>query len=101
MSYWKHARVYLVALLAFLCLIGCGENTAESIKPSPEEIKRVVVIHFDTTRIDDIGCYGGIPRTPYVDDLAARGMRYTNSIAPLTVSIRTGRPSCVRVITKS
>jgi arylsulfatase A-like enzyme len=43
----------------------------------------VVVIHLDTTRADDIGCNGGIPRTPNIDAVAARGMRYTNSIAPL------------------
>ena len=43
----------------------------------------MVVIHLDTTRADDFGCNGGIPSTPNIDAVAARGMRYTNSIAPL------------------
>ena len=43
----------------------------------------MVVIHLDTTRADDFGCNRGIPRTPNIDAVAARGMRYTNSIAPL------------------
>jgi arylsulfatase A-like enzyme len=46
-------------------------------------IRRVVVIHLDTTRVDDLGCNGGIPSTPNIDAVAARGMRYVNSITPL------------------
>ena len=46
------------------------------------DIQRVVVIHLDTTRVDDLSCYGGIPRTPNIDAVAARGMRFTNAIAP-------------------
>jgi arylsulfatase A-like enzyme len=47
-----------------------------------------VVIHFDTTRVDDFGCYAAKVRTPNVDAIAARGMRYTNSICtfPTTAS---------------
>lgn len=50
--------------------------------PAPD-IRRVVVIHLDTTRADDFGCYGGIPKTPNIDAVAARGMRYANAISPL------------------
>lgn len=52
-------------------------------KPSQDEIRRIVVIHLDTTRTDDLSCYGGIGRTPNIDAVAARGMRYTNSVTPL------------------
>ena len=62
-----------LALLAAALLPGAGKD----------EIRRVVVIHLDTTRAEDLGCYGGIARTPSFDALAARGMRYTNSITPL------------------
>jgi arylsulfatase A-like enzyme len=50
------------------------------------EIRRVVVIHFDTTRVDDFGCYGSFVKTPNVDAIAARGLRYTNAVtcAPYT-----------------
>jgi arylsulfatase A-like enzyme len=47
-----------------------------------DDIRRVVVIHLDTTRVDDLGCYGGIADTPNIDAVAARGMRFTNAIAP-------------------
>jgi arylsulfatase A-like enzyme len=57
----------------------------------------VVVIHLDATRADDLGSYGGIASTPNIDAVAARGMRYANSIAPLpktspsVASFMTGR----------
>lgn len=85
--------VLLVLLLA--ALLGVAE--ARRTVPLDPEIRRVVVIHLDTTRADDLSCNGGIPRTPNIDQVAARGMRYTNSIAPLpktspsVASFMTGR----------
>jgi arylsulfatase A-like enzyme len=60
-------------------------------------IRRVVIVHLDTTRIDDLSCYGGIPDTPNIDAVAKGGMKYTNSIAtypktsPSVASFLTGR----------
>jgi len=54
---------------------------AREVTPPESAIDRVVVIHLDTTRVDDIGCYSGLVETPNIDALAAEGMRYTNSIA--------------------
>jgi arylsulfatase A-like enzyme len=67
--------------------------------PDPHGIRRVVVITLDTTRFDDLGCNGGLARTPTIDGVAARGMRYTNAIvvspktAPSVASFMTGRVS--------
>jgi arylsulfatase len=64
---------------------------------SASAIDRVVVIHLDTTRYDDLGCNGGIARTPNIDAVATRGLRYTNAIttspktSPSIASFLTGR----------
>ncbi len=87
------ACVLLVLLVA--ALLGVAE--ARRTVPINPDIRRVVVIHLDTTRADDLSCNGGIPRTPNIDRVAGRGMRYTNSIAPLpktspsVASFMTGR----------
>lgn len=71
-------RVFFVicALVAASLYPGCSRN----VTPPHSEIDRVVVIHLDTTRVDDIGSYSGLVDTPNIDALAAEGMRYTNSI---------------------
>jgi arylsulfatase A-like enzyme len=81
-SKWKRpaAIIVIVAALAVLVSLVPGRGSA-AVRGA--EIRRVVVIHLDTTRADDLGCNGGIARTPNIDAVAARGMRYTNSIAPL------------------
>ena len=49
---------------------------------------RVLLVTWDTTRADRIGCYGREQaRTPGLDELAARGVRYANAwtVAPITL----------------
>lgn len=81
--------------LALSLLVPAGN----AIAGRGSEIRRVVVIHLDTTRADDLSCNGGIPKTPNIDAVAACGMRYTNSIAPTPMtspsiaSFMTGRLS--------
>ncbi|MHC4765596.1 MAG: sulfatase [Planctomycetota bacterium] len=80
---WKRPTAVIVvaaAGLAGLVAVLPAPGTAADRGP---DIRRVVVIHLDATRADDLGSYGGIPSTPNIDAVAARGMRYTNSIAPL------------------
>ena len=41
-------------------VLGCGLAYGVSVVADDgAEIRRVVVIHFDTTRVDDWRCYGG------------------------------------------
>lgn len=47
---------------------------------SSDEVRRVVIVHFDTTRVDDFGCYGTFVQTPAIDALARQGLRYTNAV---------------------
>jgi hypothetical protein len=75
---------FVVFALALLATLGCDRTEEGS---ATEDIRRVVVLHLDTTRVDGIGCFGGIAKTPNIDGLCARGLHYTNAIAP------TPRPS--------
>ena len=45
---------------------------------APEGSPNVLVILIDDLGYSDLGCYGGEIRTPNVDALAERGVRYTN-----------------------
>ena len=45
---------------------------------APDGAPNVLVILIDDLGYSDLGCYGGEIRTPNVDALAARGVRYTN-----------------------
>lgn len=60
------------ALLALLA--GCG---AADSGPAPKSLLLVVL---DTTRADRLSCYGhGVPTTPELDRLAARGVRFESA----------------------
>lgn len=45
---------------------------------APAGAPNVVVIVFDDVGFADLGCYGGEIRTPNIDGLAKRGLRYSN-----------------------
>lgn len=87
--------------VAMCALAGCEGPEDRPEEPAPVEaerdIQRVVVIHLDTTRADALSCYGGLGRTPNIDTVAARGMRYANSVVPIAytspsvASFMTGR----------
>ena len=48
-----------------------------------EEPRRVLVLVLDTLRADRVSSYGyPLPTTPYLDELASRGARFTNAYAP-------------------
>ncbi len=85
--------------LIFICILGCDQGPA-STQQSPQAAQKpaaasqpsnsfanLLLVTFDTTRQDRIGCYGyGLARTTNVDRLAADGVRCTNAIstAPIT-----------------
>ncbi|MBM4267149.1 MAG: sulfatase [Deltaproteobacteria bacterium] len=89
------SRTVAAALLLWALALGCEKSESDPAPPSasPTEksaaaaksddgFRRVVVVHLDTTRVDGIGCFGGIAKTPNIDELCRRGRRYTNAIAP-------------------
>jgi arylsulfatase A-like enzyme/Tfp pilus assembly protein PilF len=88
------------ALVVFLLILSaaCGGTEPTGAPASPSAVRSVVLITVDTLRADRVGAYGDTTaRTPAMDALAARGVRFTNafSAAPITLtshaSMLTGR----------
>jgi arylsulfatase A-like enzyme/Tfp pilus assembly protein PilF len=68
-------------LSLLLLLAACGSSAEEG----PTSL---LLVTFDTTRADRIGCYGyEDARTPRVDALAADGVRFANAYTPAPVTL--------------
>jgi arylsulfatase A-like enzyme len=70
-------------LLLFLLLAGCTFGD-KGVEPSPI----IVLVSFDTTRVDALSAYGGDRAwTPNVDALARRGVRFDWALTPLPTTL--------------
>lgn len=86
-------RTFHRSLACFLCLLALTvvSEDRRGIQASPAESSRdanVVLITVDTTRADHLSCYSpGGAKTPRLDALAARGVRFSHATAqvPLTL----------------
>lgn len=84
------ARGFGLGLALLAIAVGCESVPPPAARTAPtatdaasaDGFRRVVVVHLDTTRVDGIGCFGGIAKTPHIDELCRRGRRYANAIAP-------------------
>jgi len=98
--------VALLALLASSCGGGASEAEVGEASSIPGEADSsaaalarlgargraegfdLVVVTLDTVRADHVGCYGaGEGRTPAVDRLAARGLRFEHAFAPAPITL--------------
>lgn len=61
-------RHFLITLSIALALTGCKTE---------QELPNIILISVDDMGWSDLGCYGSEIRTPNIDMLAARGMRFT------------------------
>jgi arylsulfatase A-like enzyme/Flp pilus assembly protein TadD len=80
--------VLAVALAAVPLLVVFSGRLFRAGSPRPAADLNVLLITLDTTRADRLGCYGHKPaRTPALDALAARGVRFENAYCevPLTL----------------
>ena len=84
-----------IALLLLICS-GCAAPAPEP--PPASRARHLVLITIDTLRADRVGAYGyARARTPRIDGLAARGVRFEHAYAtaPITLpshaSLMTGR----------
>lgn len=93
------ARILLCLILLSLSP-GCSQPPVPEQRPAAEPRRRdlnVLLITIDTLRSDYLSCYGGqIAKTPNMDALAKRGVRFEQAIvqvpltAPSHASILTG-----------
>ncbi len=86
-KWWSRPGVLSLAALLFLEFFSCRRRKAEPSNPAPRNAN-VLLITLDTTRADHLSCYRpGFAKTPNLDGLAARGVRFEYAIAqvPLTI----------------
>lgn len=66
--------------LALVALAGCGQR-------EPDRPRNVLLLTLDTVRADRLGAYGySAARTPHLDALAARGVRFDDAVAPSPIT---------------
>jgi arylsulfatase A-like enzyme len=90
------AKSFLLALL-----VGCGETS----NPEPGTPQNLLLVTFDTTRADHLGCYGGNARvSPRIDALAAEGVVVERAYTPVPytlpahTTLMTGNPPFVHSV---
>ncbi|MFY0652401.1 MAG: sulfatase-like hydrolase/transferase [Cyclobacteriaceae bacterium] len=92
-------RNFLLSLFIFSTLMsGCSGNKQEAEKSKPN----ILLMVADDMGYADLGCYGGLSRTPNLDMLAGNGALFTNfysaapNCSPSRVGLMTGKsPSLV------
>lgn len=84
----KQRPTLLMALAAGLALLGallCGCSPREKAAPVASNL---VLITLDTVRADHLGSYGhAAARTPWLDRLAAEGVRFAQASAPVPLTL--------------
>ena len=83
------------ALLALALSVSCGSSRPDDGAPSSGSTERrpltpsaVVLITIDTLRADRVGAYGWQrARTPAIDGLAARGVRFDHAYAAAPITL--------------
>jgi len=88
---------YRFGALLWLGVLAACRAAPVSVAPVTSTLPNILLVTFDTTRADRIGCYGfPLARTPAVDRLAREGVRFADhvTVAPITLpahaSILTG-----------
>lgn len=46
------------------------------------DIPNIILVVFDTLRLDALGCYGGKVKTPVIDSFAADSVKFEGAVAP-------------------
>jgi len=89
----------LRAIIALLLVSGCLHESAHAeenvANRRPAGVPNIVLMMADDMGFSDIGCYGGEIRTPHLDMLAGRGVRFTQfyntgRCCPTRASLMTG-----------
>jgi choline-sulfatase len=79
------ARRLFLAGLGSAALLSCGDGGSGELARSAENL---LLVTFDTTRADHIGCYGyESASTPTLDGLASSGVLFERCIAPAPITL--------------
>lgn len=70
--------VFAVSHLLVVFVPACSEDGAPPRTPPP----LVLLVTIDTLRADRLSCYGGTAKTPAIDSLASRGLRFESAYSP-------------------
>ena len=84
---YRTPSLSLAAVAGLLIFLGACRHAPEQARLEPRDAN-VLLITLDTTRADHLSCYGPHgAKTPHLDELAARGVRFTQASAqvPLTL----------------
>lgn len=85
MSYHANRRDFLkhiVSSASALSVAGCADGLQQGTQNKPN----IIFIMADDLGYGDLGCYGQTQiKTPYIDRMAAQGMRFTDHYAGCTV----------------
>jgi len=80
-------RLFAVAPVLVGAICGACKRTESPVAGLGQK-PNVLVVTFDTTRVDHLSCYGySKSQTPTIDALAARGLRYTRCYAPTPITL--------------
>ena len=90
--------VFLSLSLVVSALVGCQPSATQAETTAPASRPNIIYIMADDLGYGDLGCYGQPTiQTPYLDQMAAEGMRFTqhyagNTVcAPSRAALMTGR----------
>ncbi len=80
-------QVLLASILTLIAAVAIFPRFAGAAPPGSDP-PNVVLITIDTVRPDHLGCYGyKFIETPYLDALAAAGVRFTNAYTPVPITL--------------
>jgi choline-sulfatase len=90
----KRSKLAGGILVVVSSLSGCGKEDgpassgAAAAAPGSARGFNVLLVTFDTARADAFGCYGNPDaRTPVVDRLASRGVRFERTVSPAPITL--------------
>ena len=80
---------WFLCVVPWLGTVGCG-RAADQAAPAATQVRadNLLLITIDTLRADAVGAYGAAAaRTPALDTLAGRGVRFDRAFAPTPITL--------------
>ena len=92
MASTKPRNIIIFFLIIALIAVIAGYFVRVSFRPSPQ-IRNVILISMDTTRADNLSCYGVYKNaTPHIDALAKKAVLFQNTYSPIPLTLPSHSP---------